>query len=60
MATMLREGCVREQSILVELQEHFDVLSADMRMENEITMFMILIWRPNSIVTCGDTWMCGR
>ena len=35
MATMLREGCVREKSIPVELQEHFDVLSADMRMENE-------------------------
>ena len=35
MATMLREGCVREQSIPVELQENFDVLSADMTMENE-------------------------
>ena len=35
MATMLREGCIRELSILVELWEHFDVLSADMRMENE-------------------------
>ena len=34
MAAMLREGCVREQSIPVELQEHFDVLSADMRMKN--------------------------
>ena len=38
MATMLREGCLIEQSILVELQEHFDVLSADMRMENKITV----------------------
>ena len=28
-------GCVREQSVPVELQEHFDVLSADMRMEND-------------------------
>ena len=35
MATMLREGCVREQSIPVELQEYFDVLSAHMRIENE-------------------------
>ena len=35
MATMMRERCVREQSIPVELQEHFDVLSADKRMENE-------------------------
>ena len=35
MATMLREGCVREQAIPVERREHFDVLSADMRMENE-------------------------
>ena len=32
---MLREGCVREQTILMELREHFDMLSADMRMENE-------------------------
>ena len=35
MATMLREGCGREQFIPVELQEHFDMLNADLRMENE-------------------------
>ena len=31
----MREGCVREQTIPVELREYFDMLSADMRMENE-------------------------
>ena len=38
MTTMLKEGCEREQSMPVERQEHFDVPSGDMRMENENKM----------------------